>query len=352
MAFNDPNVTNEDVTPTDSSDVLEMEIEEKMAAIREADTSDADEPDGVAEEIAADADADADPSELDNDSTAHTDDVDESEAADNESSTLPAKYRRAALARGWTNEEVDHYTALKPDEAMATLKDVYEAWREENSRYSVRGRQLRDTDPVKPSGKLDASGKSEDADDGIVGSIDAKTLIDQYGNEDLVNALVAPVNAAIERVNAMQKAQQEAVAITQTSQQEALANTVKEFFGSAEMKSYTEVYGSDIATMTEDQEAARLALLQEADCIWTGASAHGQDMTVADAMSRALAIVSSETKDVAIRNEIRASLKKRTKTLPGTRRKVAEDTDEDAPVSEEDLVSRTEARMRALKEKS
>ncbi len=343
----DPNATNEDVTPADTSNALEMEIEEKMAAIREADTSDADEPDGVTEETAADADAGL--SEPDSDGEAHTDDVDESEAADNESSTLPANYRRAALARGWTNEEVDHYTVLKPEEAMDTFKDVFEAWREENSRYSTRGRQLRDADPVKPS---DASEKSEDADDGAMGSIDAKALIEQYGNDDIINALVAPVNAAIERVNAMQKAQQEAVAITQTSQQEALATTVTEFFGSAEMKSYTDVYGSDIATMTEDQEAARLALLQEADCIWTGASAHGQDMTVADAMSRALAIVSSGTKDVAIRNEIRASLKKRTKTLPGTQRKVAEDTDEDAPVSEEDLVSRTEARMRALKEKS
>ena len=308
----------------------------------------ADEADVTVDSTAVDEDLD-DSAGTDDEPATTDDDPDEAVASD-DASTLPAGYRRAALARGWTSEEIDFFTETKPDEAVEMFKGVYDEYRAENAQWSERGRQLRETDaaPVTEDddGQKTAT-EASDAAEGLIPKLDADALIEKHGSEDLIADLLGPVNKMIDRVNAVSKQQADAQVVATDAANESLSNEIHGFFNMDEMKAYKDVYGADVASATQEQFDARMKLIAEADYIATGAVAHGQRMTTHDAMARGLAIVSAGTKDAAIRSDIKASMEKRTKTLSKSNQKTVTDEVE-GPITDEELVSRTEARLRNM----
>lgn len=277
--------------------------------------------------------------------TDQTNTEDEKEKED-DSSILPAGHRRAALARGWTNEEIDHYLEIKPDEAATRLGEVFDDWQRENSRWSERGRQLVGAEQ---KASEDEKGETKETPK-VLSHYDAKALIEEHGNEDLVNALINPLNAVIDQVNAATEKLSKSEKFLQGTTENALLSTTQDFLKSKEMEPYRETYGVEIKDVTDAQMENRLKLFAEADIIVAGAIAHGREITVPDALERAFAIVSQGTRDEGIRQTIRNSMKKRTKTTQSSHQQTSA-PDENQEISDKELVKRTDERLRALRDK-
>lgn len=310
-------------------------VEAKLATLHE---------DVVEDDV--DVSSDVDEGKTDQTDIEDTDNKDVDEK-DDDVSILPAGHRRAALARGYTNEEIDHYLETKPDEAVARFGEVFDDWQRESSLWSNRGRQL-----VKAGQQ--ASGEDKEGDQKTSEALshyDAKALTEEHpGNEGLINALVDPLNAVIDRVNTATERLSSSEEFLQNTKETALAAVTQDFFKSKGMEASREIYGVEIKDVTDEQFANRMKLFGEADIISAGAIAHGKEVTVQDALERAFAIVSQGTRDEIIRQDIRNSMKKRTKTTRGSHQQTSA-SDANQSISDEELVKRTEARQRALRDK-
>lgn len=266
-------------------------------------------------------------------------DPEEKETGD-DAPILPAGHRRAALGRGWTNEEIDYFISNKPEEAVKKFEEVFNDWQKENSEWSDRGRQLAGIE------KKDDDKKETD----VLTHVDTKALIEEHGNEELVNALAAPLNATIDRVNAAVEKISSSEKFLQQTEEDALITVVQDFMGSKEMEPFKDVYGVGSKNPTDEQISSQMKLYEQADIIVAGAKDHGKTITPKDALGRALVILSQGSRDEAIRQGIRDSMKKRTKTTKSSHKKtVAPDANEE--ISEDELVKRTEDRLRKLREK-
>jgi len=92
-----------------------------------------------------------------------------------------------------------------------------------------------------------------------------------------------------------------------------------------------------------------MKLFEEADIIVFGAKAHGKDLTVQDALERAHMILSHGTRGEAIRQGIRESMKKRTKTEKSSHQKTS--TSGDRSTSNEEFEKNVAANMRKIRDK-
>ncbi len=178
----------------------------------------------------------------------------------------------------------------------------------------------------------------------------AKLIGEHPESEDLLNALVTPMNAMIDRVNATVEQLSGSQEFLQKTEQDALQVSIDKFLGSEEMKTFADTYGAADGKLTDAQQDSRMKLFGQADEITTGAKDHGRDITVFEALERAHAILSQGTRDETIRQEIRDSMTKRTKSTKGSHRKTeSSGTDTGGEISDEEMVSRTEERLAALR---
>lgn len=271
---------------------------------------------------------------------------DDPDTKDDDSPMLPSGHRRAALARGFTSEEVDYYLETKPDEAIKELARVFDEWQEENSRWSDRGRQLLAAGQEASDEKVDDGKKSSEA----LAHYDAAALIEKHGNEDLINDLIDPLNATIDQVNAVTEKLSHSEKFLRNTEINALEVATQNFLKSKEMEPFRDTFGVEITELTDKQVKNRMELFGEADIIVAGAKDHGKDITIQNALERAHIIVSQGTRDEGIRQSIRDSLKKRTKTTKTTHQQTTSPGDNEE-VSDEELEKRTADRMRAIREK-
>ncbi len=257
--------------------------------------------------------------------------------------TIPSGHRRAAIARGWTDEEIDYYLETNLEEAVLKFEETYDKWQDDNSRYSERGRQLVAMDQT--------PGEEKEPDSEQLAPLDAQAIAEQYGNEELVNVLVGPLNKTIDKVNKALTQVGQSQEVADEAKQEVLAQVIQEFLGSKDMKPYGDVYGTEIVDLTDKQVANRMKMFGEADVIMRGAVDDDEDISVIEALERAHAHVSRGAQTAAFRQGIRDEMKKRTKTIPSSRAQTRP-LDDDGPISEEELEARTATRQAALRAKA
>ncbi len=262
---------------------------------------------------------------------------------------LPSGHRRAALARGFTTEEVDQYLRTKPDEANQYFGEVFDNWQKDNSEWSRRGRDLKAAETQRssaPTGEPAVKGtKIPEA----IPMVDAKALAEEHGfDEALIGALVGPINATATQLNAIATKFAGSEEFIKKTESDTLAANIQTFFTSDDMKSLGETYGLDDAALTTEQFDKRMEVLGEADIIIAGARDHGIDMSTQDALSRAYSIVSKGSRDDILRQEIRDSMKKRTKTLPSSHQQTPT-RDTDKPMTDDELVKSVQSKMDELK---
>jgi hypothetical protein len=264
-------------------------------------------------------------------------------------STLPAAYVRTAKARGWTDEEIAGFAKSQPDLAMKTFERMHASRTQEISEWADLGRKVRQA-PVSSAGTPPPGSVTPVASPSVPASlqpIDVKAMVEKFGNQELIEALAGPVNAAIAAVAPLM---QEAASARQTATQaakEALGKTIQDFFTSKDMKPFETVYGTAINALTAEQVTMRDKVLEMADALIAGASHQGRRLSVDDALTMAHDSVASGIKDTAIREQIRKNVSKRERQI--TMRPTAQGRAAvgGPPKTRTELIGRTEDRLAA-----
>ncbi len=339
--FADQTDTKDQAADNEPSPTLESDVEAGLAKLRGEEPKEED----TKEEGTSDLSKEEDTSE--EEKTEDTSDEEKEEDTsdkDDDETILPAGYRRAAVGSGWTEEEVDHFLKTQPDTARDEFGKIFDKWQAKSSIWSARGRELAAAGK-KPDEKVKTLAKESDD---ALSHFDAEALKEANPeSESLIDALVAPLNATIDRVNATVEKLSHSEDFLQTTEQNALRGALDDFFGSEGMKSHLKTYGAKFEDLTDEQGTSRMKLINEADIISSGAADHGQDLSVHEAMARAFIQVSHKSRGEQIRAEVRASLEKRTKSTKGSHQ-TAEAPGGDKEITEEELLRRTEERLRNL----
>lgn len=283
-----------------SREAVESRLADRLGALRnDEDTVEDDEPAdaeaGAETETAATKDADTEPQEA---------------VADPNAPTLPASVRRSLKAYEWTDEEIDQNLKVMGPSFIATAQKLHNTRNQETAKWAEIGRAQRQTTQADSAAH---TAKQEDRSQPIP-KLDAAALKEHYGDDALIDKILGPVNAAIDRLNeevlpTVRQTQQ----ASQQSEQRALFNAIEGFFTSKEIKNgYGELYGeAGQATFAQPHVDARNKVLEMADALIVGAAKQGRNLDLQSALTLAHDSVSGDYKGKAAKKELAASLQKR-----------------------------------------
>lgn len=244
----------------------------------------------------------------DEDKSEETAEVDDKKSTE---PTLPDAYRRSLKAYDWTDEEITQAFEAAPDKFLETAERIHRNRNVETAGYAEVGRRARQQ---QQAGVTVTDGKSEVPQ--VVKTVDAEALTKEYGNEELVNAIVSPVNEVIQQVNAILPQLEQSKKDAEQSRVEVLGQQIETFFTAKGLKPYTEVYGDKTKTaLTEVQNQNRNKVLEQADAIIIGAKLQGRQLTVEEGLLMAHDSVASEFKEQVIRKDLKTKTKKRAKSV-------------------------------------
>jgi hypothetical protein len=268
-------------------------------------------------------------------------------------STLPAAYLRTAKARGWTDQEVTDFAKAQPDLALKTFERMHESRTKEINEWAELGRKVRQgnaqttvvsgSPAVAPSQVAVASAPSS-----VLQPVDVAALVEKFGNEELIQAIAGPVNAAIKALQPIMSEMSVAKEQTRQAQHDALAKTVQDFFTDKALTPFTEAYGKDISALTKPQIEARQRVLETADALIAGAAYQGRSLSVQDALTLAHDSVSSGFKETVIREKIRSDLKKRSAGISLRPTAQGRPSVGGPPRDRTELIGRTEDRLASV----
>lgn len=266
------------------------------------------------------------------------------EAVASEASTLPAGYVRTAKARGWTDQEIGDFAKANPDLAIKTFERMHESRTKEINEWAELGRKVRQS-PVASSPAPTSAPVHAPAPAGSLQPINVQEMVDKFGNQELIEALAGPINAAIASVQPLIQGATQAQEQARRSQQESLGKVVQDFFTDKSMAPFAETYGKGMATLTPAQIEVRSRVLETADALIAGASFQGRQLSVQEALTLAHDSVSSGTKENIIRDQIRTSVQKRAKGITLRPTATGRANPDAAPRDRAELVGRTEDRL-------
>lgn len=265
------------------------------------------------EEVEETEDDSSDKEENDDPATTDDEPADDEEAVDDDkkqsSSTLPATYRRSLKAYGWEDAEIDAALSDNAEQFTLTAMKIHRTRNDEISKFAEAGRRLRQgvtqdqqSEPVKTTPKKFAS-------------IDRDALIEKYGNEEIVDAILGPMQERLTALDQIMPEVRASVASAKRTQQETLGKMIDTFFGGEEMTSYEGLYGKPGTARTPEQTEKFNGVLELADAIVAGAAEQGRNLAFEDAMESAHADISKGFTEKAVRSTIKKTIKKRSKSL-------------------------------------
>jgi hypothetical protein len=125
----------------------------------------------------------------------------------NTAPTLPAAYRRSLKAYEWTDEEIDANLKTLGTKFIETAGRIHKNRNVEIADWAERGRQSRTQSAQQQQTQAPQQQQSTEATG--LKPVDAAALKKQYGADELIDAIVGPVNATIEQINKMLPAVQQ-----------------------------------------------------------------------------------------------------------------------------------------------
>jgi len=306
-----------------------------------------------------DKSAEQDDSEKDEESKESTPDE---TSADSEGSKkgIPDAYYRAAKHQGWSDDDIAALHKANPALAEKTFAKLYDSTNKLSREFSAIGRaklQAKKAQPAKTEPTGTEPKKSE------FKKIDIDKLRKDYDNDPIVE-LVAQMQDQFEQLHS--KLDKEPAKTEETpaiSEQElrakiqeeaAMEQQIEQFFNADDLKQYKEFYGDlpknarnwDI--LSTQQKTNRWEVLQRADEILIGAEAQGREMGIDEALKLAHLIISEPMREKVIRENIKAKVVKRQKslTLKPTGKMMDNKT---GPLTRDQLVERTKERLSKMK---
>lgn len=306
-------------------EALEAKVSENLsAAFGDEDDSEQDdtevdeEPEEGAEESEEESDEeDAEESE-ESDEGEESEEEAAAEPADPDAPTLPEAHRRSLKAYGWNDDEINQNLKALGSSFIQTAEKIHSNRNAELSQWAAAGRQKREQEGGE-QGTTDGQQSTQQAQQGLPGElkpVDAAKLKEQYGDDDLIDAIVGPVNAAIQSINSTLPQLQQGTQQAQQANTQAVTQQVDEFFGDESVKPYKSLYGDNTEEVTEEQLTNRNKVLDTAYDLMVGANVvHGRQMNVKEALQHAHEIVSKDFKTNAVRDGLKKQAKQRNKGI-------------------------------------
>lgn len=239
----------------------------------------------------------------------------EEEAADPETApTLPESYVRSLKAYGWTEEDIQKNLKLLGADFITTAAKIHGNRNTEVSSWAAAGRAARERVSPVAEGVRQTSNPIQTILQGLK-PIDTAQLKEKYGEDDLIDAVVGPVNATVAALNAVLPQLMQGQQAVQNAEMQTLNRQIDEFFGGDGMKPFTSLYGDGKSELTQEQLDHRNKVLETADALVFGAKAQGRNLTTQEALTASHDLVSSEFKTEAVRAGIRKEAKARSQAL-------------------------------------
>ena len=309
------------------------------------------------------ADTESETEDEDTEEDAEGEDDEQEAAADDDQQpsdapTLPDPYRRSLKAYGWEDDEINANLRQLGDSFIKTAERIHQNRNTELQEWAKAGRQARKSGEEGQEGSDDASAQSGTQTDASSGGlqklnpVDADKLKEQYGDDEIIDAIVGPVNSAINTMNQMIPQLQQGQQAAQQAEVERVSKQVEEFFGDEAMQPYTDLYGDSSQGLTDEQLEYRNKVLDTAYDMMMGASTlRNQNLPLQDALSYAHEVVTKDHQQAAARKSVKKAAKQRNRGItqkPSTKKPAADKSGEsaDTPPTREELERRTRDRLR------
>jgi hypothetical protein len=232
---------------------------------------------------------------------------DDSKEGQDDDKEMPPAFLRAAIHRGWKEEDAVEFFKDNPDAAIRTFQNCYMDVNNASKEWARIGKAKQEQQ-IRPSVKPEPKPVTVDLD----------KLQKDY---DLDDAAMEGLRAQQEEIAALQTEQQPE---PQPGQSDAVdPNKVLEienFFGAETLSDYGEFYGAlklgqDWNDLSSGQRANRMRVLEQADLIILGAEAAQVKMDDIEALERAHMVVTEPIREQAIREGLKKTAVKRKKSM-------------------------------------
>jgi hypothetical protein len=296
------------------------------------------------------------PAENDDSPTQDDDEKDEEAGEDDEKPALPDRLKRAAEHAGWSPEEISEFYGADPARALKTFEKMHASMNDLSRQFAEIGRTRIAMERQKLTAKEPEKEQPKTAD-----LIDIKALRERDPDNELL-PVVEALNEGLKKLSAGREQSSEVPKEQRNVQEDfALAQQITTFLDSDSLKQYSDFYGPacdekgmpiwDNRGLTPGQIANRDALIQQADAIWVGAQMHGKQLSVPEALGMAHSLLTDSIRERKVREELVGKVKKRAKgmTLRSAKTKIPSSDEGSKPANEQELLKRTEERLRKLR---
>jgi hypothetical protein len=224
--------------------------------------------------------------------------------------TLPDSYRRSLRAYGWTDDEINTNLQALGAKFIDTAERLHSNRNQEVNAWAEAGRQ-------KLAAERQPQGQPQpQAGPTSLKPLDTKELKKKYGDDDLIDEIVGPVNATIAAINSILPQLEQGRQVVANSQYEQAVKVVDSFFQSKDLATYAPFYGDTKVGVNQEQLAARNQVLDTAYALMTGAATvQGRQIPLEEAMILAHDVVAKDFKETAIRAKVKSQVVTRSRAV-------------------------------------
>ncbi len=236
---------------------------------------------------------------------------------------LPDAYYQAAIHRGISKEDIELFYKANPEQCVKAYGNIYEAVKRSGADFAAQGRTHKEL-LAREAELAAAPNKAEESE--FVG-VDIEALEKTEIDPDAL-AIIRTMNDQSEKLfDEMQTLKatpvQPVAGTSGVNQQEVnlINQQIDGFFTSDVAKPYAEFYGVipagavDWADLSPGQQVNRWATIEMMDDILLGAEMNNREMSIDEAIRVAHLNVSESQRTKVIRDELKASITKRSKSL-------------------------------------
>jgi len=264
------------------------------------------------------------------DSDARSDDADNNDGnnqeADDKTMEIPSSIYRALVHSDWKPEDISTFYEADPERAMKVFERIYKTTNSLSRQFAEIGR-TRANSVAKAAANESQQKLKQDVPADFV---DIKVLREMDPDNPLLPVIEGMNKALSESLGRKQNNVQESASShidtdSQVQSKMALATQVLTYLGAETMSQYKDFYGPafdenrlpvfDNSSLTPGQVANRTRLIQMADEIWYGASEHGCNLSVHEALDMAHLLLTEPMRKQQIVSEVASSVKKRAKGI-------------------------------------
>jgi hypothetical protein len=230
---------------------------------------------------------------------------------------LPPAFLRAAIHRGWKEEDATEFFEANPEAAMKTFQNCYLDVNNATREWALLGKAKQQRDSVLNAPEAPVK----------IETVDIDRLKSEYDLDPGTIAVLEAQNRQIEALNAQSIQPSQSVQTVQTAQSTQpigpdpnVELKIENFFNSANIADYSEFYGKiglgqDWSDLSSGQRSNRWKVLEQANLIIMGSEAMGRSMDPLEALERSHMVVSEPVREQVIRSNLKKTATKRKNSM-------------------------------------